>query len=106
MGWVWGGVWVVLGVGTLVGAFFLGRDVLRRGGRLMTALEEASAVVATLESKVAELDSLRTEPEPYAPDAATARRRREELRELGEERARRRHEKRLETIESWRRLTR
>ncbi|NLF05727.1 MAG: hypothetical protein GX593_12105 [Actinomycetales bacterium] len=103
---LWFSVWTVLVAGTLVGAFFLGRDVLRRGGRLMTALEEASGVVATLESKVAELDSLRTEPKPYAPDAATARKRREELRELGEERARKRHEKRLATIESWRQLTR
>ena len=103
---LWATVWTVLVVGTLVGAFFLGRDLLRRGGRLLAALEEASEAVATLESKVAELDALRTEPEPYAPDPATARARRAELGELKAARARARHEKRLATIESWRQLTR
>lgn len=103
---LWATVWTVLVVGTLVGAFYLGRDVLRRGARTMEALDEAARVVEQLESKVAELDAVRAQPEPFAPDVETARARREELRELREERARRRHEKHLTTIESWRRLTR
>jgi len=103
---LWATVWTVLVVATLVGAFYLGRDVLRRGGRLMTALGEASEVVETLEARVAELDALRPEPDPFAPDAATARARREELRSRRADRARRRHEKHLATIESWRGLTR
>ncbi len=103
---LWGVVWVVLAAGTLVGAFFLGRDLLRRGGRLMVALEEAGDVVAALEAKVAELDAQRQEPEPYAPDAAAARARREELRAVREDRARRRQERHLATLESWRQLTR
>jgi len=103
---VWVVVWVVLVAGTLTGAFFLGRDLLRRGGRVMAALEEANEVVATLEAKVAELDAQRPELEPYAPDVATARARREELRAVREDRVRRRQERHLATIESWRQLTR
>lgn len=103
---VWVIVWVVLVVGTGVGAFFLARDVLRRAGRTMSALDEASQVVATLETKVAELDAVRPPTEPYAPDEKSARARREELRAVREERRRLRQERHATTIASWRELTR
>lgn len=103
---LWAVVWTLLGVGTLVGAFFLGRDVLRRGTRLMTALEEAGSALALLDEKVTELESLHVEPEPYAPDEPAARARLAELRTVREERAAARRERRAATIAAWQELTR
>lgn len=103
---LWATVWIVLGVGTLVGAFFLGRDVLRRGARLMAALEEAAGALELLDAKVTELEALQVEAEPYAPDEAAARARLEELRTVREERAAARQARRAATIASWRALTR
>ena len=103
---LWAVVWTVLGVGTLVGAFFLGRDVLRRGMRLVRALEEAAGVLETLDARVTELEALTAEVEPYAADEPAARARLAELREVREERAEARRARRAATIESWRALTR
>lgn len=101
----WFLVWTALVVGTLVGAFLLGRDLLRRGKRLLGALEESDEVMARLDAKVAELEALRPEPEPWAPDPETARARRAELRERREARTRERRARHEATIETWRRLT-
>ena len=103
---LWAVVWILLGVGTLVGAFFLGRDLLRRGGRLLEALEEAGSVLEALDAKVSELDAARAEAEPYAPDKESALARLAELREVREDRATARRLRREATIESWRALTR
>ena len=103
---LWAAVWTVLGVGTLVGAFFLGRDVLRRGGRLLAALEEAGVVLERLDAKVTELDAARVDAAPYANDRASALARLAELREIRENRAAARRTRREATIDSWRQLTR
>lgn len=103
---LWGTVWTLLVVGTLVGAFYLGRDVLRRGGRLLAALEEAGLVLEELDAKVTELDATRAAAEPYATDKASALARLAELRAIREDRAEVRHARRQATILSWRELTR
>lgn len=103
---LWAAVWITLGVGTLVGAFFLGRDLFRRGSRLLAALEEAGSVLEDLDAKVTELDASRAAAEPYASDKASAQARLAELREIRENRAAARQARREATIASWRELTR
>ena len=103
---LWALVWTTLVVGSLVGAFFLVRDVLRRSGRLVRALEEAGVVLERLDAKIAELDTARTEAEPYASDRASALARLAELRAVREDRAAARRARRAATIASWRELTR
>lgn len=103
---LWATVWILLAVGTLVGAFYLGRDVLRRGRRLLETLDEAGSVLEELDAKVTELDATRAAAEPYASDKASALARLAELREVREDRAVARRLRREATIASWRELTR
>lgn len=51
--WFW--VWTVLVVGTLVGAFFLGRDLWRRAKALGRELARASEVLDRLQARADEL---------------------------------------------------
>lgn len=43
---LWFTVWTLLVLGTLAGAFFLGRDLYRKGKRLLAELDRASQVFA------------------------------------------------------------
>ena len=70
----WVVVWPVLVVGTLVGAFFLGRDLWRRGVRLGHAVSGASDAVTRLSAHADEL----ADAAPVPPVALV--RNKEELR--------------------------
>ncbi|MCL3862802.1 hypothetical protein [Actinotalea sp. K2] len=88
---LWFTVWSVLVVGTLVGAFFLGRSLYRSGRELLRELERAAEVFEVATDRVEELTALAeargalapvdlSDPEPararrVAARAATARRR-------------------------------
>ncbi|EYR63239.1 hypothetical protein N866_01850 [Actinotalea ferrariae CF5-4] len=56
---LWFTVWTLLVLGTLVGAFFLGRDLYRKGRRLLAELERAGEVFGEVadrgEARAAEL---------------------------------------------------
>lgn len=55
---IWWLVWTVLVVGTLVGAFFLARDLWRRAVALGAELGRASDAAARLSEQVAELSEV------------------------------------------------
>lgn len=76
---LWFTVWTLLVLGTLAGAFFLGRDLYRKGRRLLAELDRASQVFAEVaergEGRAATLPL--TSPVPVDltdPEAARARR--------------------------------
>lgn len=63
---LWFTVWTVLVVGTLVGAFLLGRDLWRKARALLVELERASEVMTRLADRAAELAE-RPPAHPVAP---------------------------------------
>ena len=65
----WVVVWPVLVVGTLVGAFFLGRDLWRRGVRLGHAVSGASDAVTRLSAHADELADAARDAHPVPPVA-------------------------------------
>ena len=76
---LWFTVWTLLVLGTLTGAFFLGRDLYRKGRRLLAELDRASQVFAEVAARgEARADELvRTTPVPVDlsdPEPARARR--------------------------------
>ncbi len=107
----WIVLWSVLVVGTLVGAFFLGRSLWRRGKALLAELDRASQVMGELAEASARLaeqaETAARAVEPTDPfDAEEARRR---WRAVGQERAartERRAERHERTYARWRALTR
>ncbi|MFI2752021.1 hypothetical protein ACGIF2_01125 [Cellulomonas sp. P22] len=54
---LWFIVWTVLVVGTLVGAFFLGRDLWRKATALLAELGRAADVLGQLADRAAELSA-------------------------------------------------
>ncbi|MBU4213293.1 MAG: hypothetical protein KJ792_01400 [Actinobacteria bacterium] len=69
---MWWAVWTVLVVGTLVGAFFLGRSLWRRSVALGHELARAGRAAEQLSDRVAELAEVRepvTVVHPLAADA-------------------------------------
>lgn len=48
---LWFTVWTLLVLGTLVGAFFLGRDLYRKGRRLLAELGRASEVFGEIAAR-------------------------------------------------------
>ncbi len=78
---LWFSVWSVLVVGTLVGAFFLGRHLFRAGKALLEALEELTGHLDLLAERTEELAAtVGTSPEPVdMVDAGPARARRDAL---------------------------
>jgi biopolymer transport protein ExbB/TolQ len=103
---VWVVVWVVLVLGTLVGAFFLGRDLWRRARALVRELERASQVLGEL----AEHASTLAEQAQEAERAARAAREAVLLPEPEQARARVRRERRRArdraVRETWKAYTR
>ncbi|HEY0117188.1 MAG TPA: hypothetical protein VGC04_00235 [Cellulomonas sp.] len=65
----WVVIWPVLVVGALVGAFFLGRDLWRRGLRLAHAASAASEAVGRLSDRQEELTSAARARHPVPPVA-------------------------------------
>jgi len=57
---IWWLTWSVLVVGTLVGAFFLGRSLWRRGVALGRELSRAGEVAGQLSDRVGELEAARS----------------------------------------------
>jgi hypothetical protein len=78
---LWFTVWALLVVGTLVGAWFLGRRVYRSGKALAHELERAAEVLAQVSQRADELAAAAAERSVPAPvelvDPAPARARRE-----------------------------
>lgn len=76
---LWFTVWTLLVLGTLAGAFLLGRDLYRKGRRLLAELDRASQVLGQIaergQERAAALDL--TAPAPVdltGPEPARARR--------------------------------
>lgn len=112
---VWVVVWSVLVVGTLVGAFFLGRDLWRRFRALVAELHEASAVLGQLAEHATTLAEQAQEAERAAraareavllPEPDEARERWAENRARARERREARRERDRLTREGWRAYTR
>jgi hypothetical protein len=110
---VWFLLWSVLVLGTLVGAFFLARDLWRRARALVTELERAAEVLGELAETTGRIAEQAREAERAAsavtellPDRERARSRWEELRAQAAERRERRHERDEATRERWRSYSR
>ncbi|WP_273654704.1 hypothetical protein [Cellulomonas fimi] len=104
---LWFSVWAVLVVGTLVGAFFLGRRLWRSGLELGRALAAAAETWGQLADRLAELQALAAEnrvdtgPTVLAP-RGPLRERRAALREERVARRAARAERHWRTRQSWR----
>src|SRR6478609_6917928 len=99
---VWVVVWSVLVVGTLVGAFFLGRDLWRR---FRGQLAEHASTLAE-QAQEAERAARAAREAALLPDPEEARDRWALLREQAAERRERRRERDRRTREGWRAYTR
>lgn len=112
---IWWVVWLVLVLGTLVGAFFLGRDLWRRGRRLLAELERASQVLGELAEHASTLAEQAQEAERAAraareavllPEPSDARARWAELRADALVRRERRRARDRAIREGWKAYTR
>lgn len=100
---LWFAVWSVLVVGTLVGGFFLVRDLWRRTKALFAALEELTDVLDRLDRQAAALaDQVGTVPRPVElGDPGPARGRVLEARVVRAGRARRRADRHEAAYRRW-----
>ena len=107
---LWFTVWTVLVLGTLVGAFFLLRDLWRRGKALLAELERAGEVADRLAERAEELREEMAARSPLHPvvldDPTPARERRAALAPLREARAARRAARHDAAYARWRALSR
>lgn len=90
---LWFAVWTVLVIGTLAGAFFLLRDLYRKGKALVLELERAADVLDAVADRAAELQAGATQPAPVElldPEPARLRMAERRLRLLAR-RLRRQH---------------
>ncbi|MHB1490210.1 hypothetical protein GALL_345510 [mine drainage metagenome] len=108
---LWFTVWTVLVIATVVGAFFLGRDLWRKARALLDELGRASHVfgelsvqAAALAEVAASLEAVRAARDPFA-DPVAARRTRATVHGRVAQRRSTREERRRATAESWRRFT-
>ena len=105
--WFW--IWTSLVVGTLVGAFFLGRHVYRSGKALIVEAGRAGEIVGALAERVSELEE-RAPEHPVRPvDLADREAARRGWDEAGTVRAARRLRRRLRyqrTYQRWRSFSR
>lgn len=69
---IWWLLWTVLVLGTLVGAFFLGRDLWRKGRALVAELDHAAQVMGELADATGRLAEQAREAERAALAAAEA----------------------------------
>lgn len=105
---LWLAVWSVLVVGTLVGAFFLGRDLWRKGLALAREAELAAALVDRWGERVAELEAAGPASTPRVvdlSDTAGPAQRRAEGRLAAVRRRAARDERRAAAYRRWRALT-
>ena len=109
---LWFSVWTLLVIGTLVGAFFLGRHVYRSGRALITEAGRAAELAAVLADRVTELETTAQErpAHPVRPvgldDRPEAQARWAQAGVVREARRSRRRERFRATYEKWRSLSR
>lgn len=107
---LWFIVWTVLVVGTLVGAFFLGRDLWRKAMALLGELGRAADVLGQLADRAAELSAEASAAPPVRPqlfdDPAQHRDELARLHREREMRAVRRAERHEQTYGRWRAYSR
>ena len=108
---LWFTAWTVLVIATVVGAFFLGRDLWRKARALLDELGRASHVfgelaaqAAALAEVAASLEVARAARDPFA-DPVTARRTRATVHGRRAQRRSAREERQRATAEGWRRFT-
>lgn len=108
---LWFTVWTVIVLGTVVGAFVVGRDLWRKARALLDELGRASEVfgelavqAAALAEAAASLESARAARDPFA-DPVGARRTRATIHGRRAQRRSAREERQHATAESWRRFT-
>ena len=101
---LWFSVWTVLGVGTLVGAFIVGRRLWRSGVALAAELARAAGVAQQLADRVEELrvaaEARDTGPALLA-DVETVRRRYDDVRAAARARRGERAARHRRTWASW-----
>lgn len=62
---MWVALWAVLVVGTGVGAFLLGRDLLRKGRGLVAEIDRSAEVLDLLDARLVELgETMASVPQP------------------------------------------
>jgi len=101
---LWFSVWAVLVVGTLVGAFFLGRRLWRSGVALATELARAAATAQQLADKVDELQrtaAARDTGPTLLADVDTVRRHYDDVRAAARARRGERAARHRRTWASW-----
>ncbi len=103
---MWWLIWSILVVGTLVGAFFLLRDLWRKGMRLAKALSEASQTFADASVRISDaVEQAKANAPDTSPtifdDPVELRERVTLLREERAERAAARRERRLAVARGW-----
>ena len=103
---MWWLIWGVLVVGSLVGAFFLLRDLWRKATTFLRALSEAGEVFGAASARIAQAveqaqaDAPGTGPVIFE-DPVVLRERVTDLRRAKAARAAARHERRLVTARGW-----
>jgi hypothetical protein len=107
---LWFTVWTLLVLGTLTGAFFLGRDLWRKATALGHELRRASDAVAQLSEKVAALAEATADVEQARAtlfdDKEPLRERLTQVRRAGAARASVRAARHQETFARWRAYSR
>ena len=100
---MWFTIWSVLVVGTLVGAFFLGRDLWRKAKALARQLSQASLVMDRFAQRTDELSAAlqANAPSTAATVAADPEPLRERVHELRAGRAERRALRRTRNSLTW-----
>ena len=108
---LWFLIWATLVIGTLVGAFFLGRDLWRKGRALADELERGAHLFGELAERMDSLtadaadEAMRTRRDPFA-DPVRARATLAAARERREVRRDAREERHLRTFERWKGFSR
>jgi len=104
---LWFTVWSVLVVGTLVGAFFLGRSLYRAARDLLAELERLTDALDTLAERSEALAASATTPAPVdLMDPEPVRARLVEARLARLRRRARKADRHAETYRSWQALSR
>ena len=104
---LWFTVWSVLVVGTLVGAFFLGRSLYRAARDLLAELERMTDALDRLNERSDALAAAATTPAPIdLMDPEPARARRAQARLATFRRRARKADRHAETYRSWQALSR
>lgn len=99
---LWFILWAVLVIGTLAGAFLLGRDLYRKGTGLVQELERAAEVLDAVADRSEALQAAATQPAPVElvdPEPARLRMAEARLRRLA--RRLRRHDRHAGVYARW-----